>query len=185
MVKSHTLLTALFTGLVCISLIGGAAAQRQYHFGQEWAKIWIREDGSIDLLYNISITLDSGDPINWISIGQPRGDFFIDSAEDQYGNTLKTQDISSGSNYQVKVNLDSPLQAGETIWFTLLTNVARMIYSDETNAGNDGMQFTMSWFSVASIEDVRVLIVLPPCVDIIQKPVHYLPAGCRPARRSA
>jgi hypothetical protein len=165
MVKTHTLLAALFAVLVCVSLIGGATAQRQYHFRQEWAKIWMREDGSIDLLYNVSITLDSGDPINWINIGQPRGDFVIDSAMDQYGNTLATEDISSGSNYQVRVNLGSPLQAGETIWFTLLTNVARMVYDDETNPGNDGIQFTLSWFSEAMIEDVRVLIVLPPGVS--------------------
>ncbi len=165
MVKSLKLLAALIAGLVSISLIGGAAAQRQYFFGQEWAEIWIRPDGSIDLFYNISITLESGNPINWISIGQPRGDFFIDSAMDKYGNTLETEDVSSGDNYQVRVNLDSPLQAGETIWFTLLTNVARMVYDDETNPGNDGMQFTMSWFSEASIEDVRVLIVLPPGIS--------------------
>ena len=131
MVKAYTLLALLFAGLVCVSLIGGATAQKQYHFRQEWAKIWIREDGSIDLLYNVSLTLDSGDPINWISIGQPRGDFYIDSAEDQYGNTLATEGISSGSNYQVKVSLHSPLEAGENIWFTLLTNVARMVYDDE------------------------------------------------------
>jgi hypothetical protein len=100
MVKTHTLLAVLFAGLICVFLIGETTAQRQYHFGQEWAKIWIRENGSIDLLYNISITLDSGREINWVSIGQPRGDFYIDSAEDQYGNTLETEDIISGSNYQ-------------------------------------------------------------------------------------
>jgi hypothetical protein len=165
MVKTQALLVALFSALVFVSFVGGVAAQRQYHFGQEWAEVWIRQDGSIDLFYNISITLDSGDPINWISVGQPRGDFFIDSAMDQYGNTLDTQDISSRSNYQVKVNLDSPLEAGETLWFTLLTNVARMIYEDETNPGNDGIQFTMSWFSEAIIEDLRVLVVLPPDVS--------------------
>jgi hypothetical protein len=165
MVKIQALLVALFAVLVFVSFVGGAAAQRQYHFGQEWAEIWIRENGSIDLLYNVSITLDSGDPINWITIGQPRSDFFIDSAMDQYGNTLETQDISSGSNYQVRVNLNSPLEAGETVWFTLLTNVAGMIYEDETNPGNDGMQFTISWFSEATIKDLRLLIVLPPGVS--------------------
>lgn len=164
MVKTHALLVALLPGLVYVSLIGGAAALQQYRFGQEWAKIWINPDGSIDLFYNISITLDSGDDIKWISVGQPQVDFFIDSAKDQYGNILETQDASSGSNYQVRVNLDSPLKAGETVWFTLLTNVPHMIYEDETNPGNDGMQFTMSWFIEAVIEDLRVLIVLPPGV---------------------
>jgi hypothetical protein len=164
MVKTHTLLAVLFAGLICVFLIGETTAQRQYHFGQEWAKIWIRENGSIDLLYNISITLDSGREINWVSIGQPRGDFYIDSAEDQYGNTLETEDIISGSNYQVNVSLHSPLEAGETIWFTLLTNVGHMVYDDETNPGNDGIQFTISWFQ-ATVENVRVLIVLPPYIS--------------------
>jgi hypothetical protein len=155
----------LFVNVVCISFIPGVVGQRQYFFGQEWAEVWINSDGSIDLFYNVSLTLDSGEEINWISIGQPKGNFFLGSAVDQFGNTLSIEDISSGSDYKVRVNLNSPLQAGQTIWFTLITNVARMIYMDETNPGNDGMQFTMSWFSEAIIEDVRVLIVLPPGIS--------------------
>ena len=165
MVKSSAVLVLLLVGLVCISFIPGVVAQRQYFFGQEWAQVWINSDGSIDLFYNVSLTLDFGDEINWISIGQPKGDFFVGSAVNQFGNTLETADISSGSDYKVRVNLDSPLQAGQTVWFTLVTNVAHMIYEDETNPGNDGMQFTLSWFSEAVIEDARVLIVLPPGVS--------------------
>jgi len=162
MVKFSAFLVIIIVGIACISFIPQVDAQRQYFFGQEWAQIWIRQDGSIDLFYNVSLTLDFGQEINWISIGQPKGDFTIGSAEDQFGNTLETADISSGNDYKVRVNLDSPLQAGQTIWFTLLTNVANMIYLDETNPENDGMQFTLSWFSEVGIKDARVLIVLPP-----------------------
>jgi hypothetical protein len=162
MVKFSAFLVIIIVVLACISFIPQVDSQRQYFFGQEWAKVWIRPEGSIDLFYNISLTLDVGQEINWISIGQPKGDFTIGSAEDQFGNTLEWSDISSGSDYKIRVNLDSPLQAGQTIWFTLLTNVAHMIYVDETNPGNDGMQFTLSWFSEVGIEDARVLIVLPP-----------------------
>ncbi len=162
MVKFSAFLVIIIVGITCISFIPQVDAQRQYFFGQEWAQIWIRQDGSIDLFYNVSLTLDFGQEINWISIGQPKGDFTIGSAEDQFGNTLETSDISSGNDYKVRVNLDSPLQAGQTIWFTLLTNVANMIYLDETNPENDGMQFTLSWFSEVGIKDARVLIVLPP-----------------------
>jgi hypothetical protein len=165
MVKSSTLLVLVLVGLAYISVIPGVVAQRQYYFGQEWTQVWINSDGSIDLFYNVSLTLDFGQEINWISIGQPKGDFTIGSAVDQYGNTLETDDISSGNDYKARVNLDSPLQAGQTVWFTLVTNVAHMIYDDETNPGNDGMQFTLSWFSEAVIEDARVLIVLPPGVS--------------------
>ena len=164
MVKSFTVFVLVIIGLLCISGIPSVDGQRQYFFGQEWAQVWIRSDGSIDLLYNVSLTLDFGQEINWVSIGQPKGDFTIGSARDQYGNTLETADISSGSDYNVRVNLDSSLQPGQTVWFTLVTNVAHMIYDDETNPGNDGMQFTLSWFSEAVIKDGRVLIVLPPRV---------------------
>lgn len=165
MVKSSTVLVLVIVAFVCISAIPEVGAQRQYYFGQEWAQIWINSDGSIDLFYNVSLTLDSGQEINWVSIGQPKGDFTVGSAVDQYGNVLETSDISSGSDYKVRVNLDSSLQAGQTVWFTVVTNVASMIYDDETNPGNDGMQFTLSWFSEAVIEDARVLIVLPPGIS--------------------
>ncbi len=165
MVKSSAVLVLLLICLISFSFIPGVLAQRQYYFGQEWAKIWVNQDGSIDVFYNVSLTLDFGEEINWVSIGQPKGDFTIDSAVDQFGNILNTQDISSGSDYKVRVNFDTPLQAGQTIWFTLLTNVAHMIYVDETNPGNDGMQFILSWFSEANILDARILIVIPPGVS--------------------
>lgn len=164
MVKFSSVLVLLLIGLICFSFIPGVVAQRQYYFGQEWVKIWIRQDGSIDLFYNVSLTLDSGQEINWVSIGQPKGDFTVGSAVDQFGNILDTDDISSGSDYKVRVNFDTPLQAGQTIWFTLITNVAHMIYVDETNPGNDGMEFTLSWFP-EEILNARLLIVIPPGVS--------------------
>lgn len=165
MVKTSALLVSLLVILVCFSFIDEVHSQRQYFFGQEWAEVWINRDGSVDLFYNVSITLDSGQQINWVSIGQPQGDFTIGSALDQYGNSLQTADISSGNDYKVRIDLDSPLEAGQTVWFTLVTNVANMIYEDETNPGNDGMQFILSWFSEATVEDARVLIVLPPGIS--------------------
>jgi len=165
MVKSKAIMVLFLAGLAFLSTTNQVYAQRDYYFGQEWEKIWINSDGSIDLFYNISITLDYGDNINWISIGQPKSDFTIGQAVDQNGNILQTEDISSSNDYKVRVNLNTPLEAGETIWFTLLTNVAQMIIEDQTNPGNDGMQFTASWFSEAPIIDSRILIVLPPGVS--------------------
>ena len=163
MVKTKTILLTLLLVLACTSIISQVSAQRQYYFEQEWAKIWINQDGSIDLFYNISLTLDSGDNINWISVGQPTYDFTIGPAQDQFGNTLQTSDISTSNDYKVRVDLNSPLREGETIWFTLTTNVAKMIFEDQINPGNDGMQITLSWFP-AAILDSRVTIILPPQV---------------------
>jgi hypothetical protein len=163
MVKKNRFLVSLVVLSVLMMFVGTAMAQRQYHFGQEWVKIWINQDGSIDLFYNMSITLDSGLNINYVNIGQPKGDFTIGEAKDQYGHTLSTKDASSGSDYKVQVSLNSSLGAGQTVWFTLITNVAHMIYED--NQTNVGMEFKPTWWPEATVLDLRVSIVLPPGVN--------------------
>jgi len=162
MVKARSLLVTLSAVFILVTLVGTVTAQRDYHLEHEWVKIWINpENGSIDLLYDISITLDSGPDINFVYIGQPQHDFTIGSAMDQYGHTLVATDASSGSDYKVRVNLHEPLKAGQTVRFNLTTNVARMIYEDTQNPGNVGMQFIPTWWQEASVIDLRVLIVLP------------------------
>ena len=153
--------------LTAISLSVGlvSAQNRVYTFDHEWAQIFINQDGTIDLTYNVTLTLASGDAINYVRLGQPKADFTRGEAVDQYGHQLETSDSSSGSNYQVQVNLYQPLTAGNTIWFTITTNVAGMISNDTQNPGNFGMQFAPQWMSVP-INDVRVQIVLPPNVAI-------------------
>jgi len=161
MVKIQHLLVALFTIFIFITLVGTVTAQRQYHLEHEWAKIWINQDGTIDLLYDISITLDSGDAINFAYVGQPKSDFTIGTAMDQYGHNLTTTDASEGNDYKVRVNLYTPLPAGQTVRFNLTTNVAHMVWQDEDNPGNVGMQFIPCWWDYASVHELQVRIVLP------------------------
>ena len=163
--------------ILFVSFLGKVNAQRQqrlecvvawtraYNLEHEWVKIWINQDGTIDLSYNITIKLDSGDDINYVIVGQPNGYFTIGEAADQYGNSLVAYDVSSGSDYRVRVNLATPLTAGQSIWFTLITNVAHMIYEDIQNPGNVGMQFVPCWWAT-TIYDLRVLIVLPLNVTV-------------------
>ncbi len=167
MVKTRSLLVPLSALFVLMVFVGAAFAawEGTFHLEHEWVKIWINpEDGSIDLLYDISITLDSGDDINFVLIGQPQRDFTIGSAMDQYGHNLKAADVSSGSDYRVQVNLSSPLMAGQTVRFNLTTNVARMIYEDTQT--NVGMKFTPTWWEEARVLDLQVQIVLPPGVTV-------------------
>ena len=163
MVKNHHLLVALAVTFILMMLIGGAFAAwtGTYHLGHEWAKIWINQDGTIDLFYNISITLDSGDDINYVFVGQPKPDFTIGQAADQHGHKLETSDASSGTDYKVQVNLYSPLRAGQTIWFTLITNVANMIDKDTMNPGNVGMAFTPCYWEDARVDELRIAVVFP------------------------
>jgi len=163
MVKTHSLLVTLCTLFILTTFVG-TVAQRQYHLEHEWAKIWINQDGTIDLLYDISITLDSGDDINFVYIGQPQRDFTIGTAKDQYGHTLTATDASSGSDYKVRVYLHEPLRAGQTVRFNLTTNVADMIYLDTQT--NVGMKFKPTWWQEASVLDLQVQVVLPPGVTI-------------------
>jgi len=176
MVKPRFLLVTLSVLAILVTFVGTVEAQRQYQLDHEYAEIWINpEDGTIDLLYDISLTLNSGSAINYVYIGQPTGDFDIGTAEDQQGNTLSASDASSGSDYKVRVDLNSPLSAGQTVRFSLITNVAGMIWEDTQNSGNVGMQFTPTWWDEASVLDLRVLIVLPSGVtqDMVKTSVDW------------
>lgn len=164
MVKIRLLLSIALIVFVLVAFSSVFAAERIYQIKREWVKIWINQNGSIDLFYNITVTLESGDNINYVLIGQPNGYFTIGEAFDQYNKSLLTSDASYGSDYKVRVNLVSPLKAGETIWFTLITNVAHMIYEDATNPGNVGMSFIPCWWPV-KVSDLRILIVLPVGVN--------------------
>jgi len=169
MVKPRSLLILLSVTVILGTFVGTSVSQeeRQYYLNHESAKIWINpEKGSIDLLYEINITLDSGREIRFVEVGQPQRDFMIGNAVDQYGNTLTTSDVSSGSDYKVRVYLHSPLTAGQTVRFSLTTNVANMIYEDPENTSNVGMQFIPTWWEEARVLDLQVQIVLPSGVKV-------------------
>jgi len=149
--------TAYFCG--CVN-----AQNLVYSVDHEWAQIFINQDGTIDLTYNITLTVSSG-VVHGFYVGQPKADFIPGESVDQYGHTLAVADASSGNDYRVDVTLDQPLNAGNSIWFTVTTNVAGMIYNDTTNQGNYGMEFAPQWTPVP-INDVRVQIVLPTGVTV-------------------
>jgi len=165
MVKKHLLLFALSVVFIFMMLVGTATAQRVYHIDQEWVKIWINpQNGTIDLFYNVSLTLVSGLDINFVYVGQPQPEFTIINATDQDGHALVATDASYGNHFRVNVTLHSPLEAGQTIWFTLTTNVAHMIWEDTPE--NVGMEFIPTWWEEAIVLDLRVLIVLPSNVTV-------------------
>lgn len=164
--KRFHLWVIAFAIVISLSSISATTAQeRSYHIEHEWIKIWINQDGTIDLFYDMSLTLDSRPNINYVLIGQPQGDFEIGEAFDQYGHQLTMSDASSGSDYKVRVNLYEPLRAGQTVRFNLTTNVAHMIWEDTQNKGNVGMKFTPTWWEQASVYDLRILVVLPTGVS--------------------
>jgi len=167
MVKPTSLvLIVLFVFTLSGSLVSNVNAQNLvYSVDHEWAQIFINQDGTIDLAYNISVTVTSG-TMHGFYVGQPNSDFTPGQAIDHHGNNLQVVDASSGGDYRVDVTLNQPLTAGNSIWFQVTTNVAGMIRNDTTNPGNYGMQFIPQWISDVPISDVRVQIVLPPEVTV-------------------
>jgi hypothetical protein len=166
MVKRILVLVAtLALAFTTIYFSGCANAQNiVYSVDHEWAQLFINQDGTIDLTYNITLTVTSG-VVHGFYVGQPTSDFTPGEAIDQYRHSLGVADASSGSDHRVDVTLYQPLNAGESIWFTVTTNVAGMISNDTTNPGNYGMEFAPQWTDVP-INDVRVQIVLPQGVTV-------------------
>jgi hypothetical protein len=154
------LATIALTTLLLLSPHAVKAQDIQYHLDHEYATIWINQDGTIDLLYDMSITCDQGN-ISYVNVGQPNGDFTIGPAEDQNGRFLQTGDASQGQDYKVKVNLHAPITDGESIRFTLLTNVGHMIWEDEQTPENVSMQFIPCWWKDAKVNELHVRTVLP------------------------
>ncbi len=167
MVKQTSLiLIVLFIFTLAGSLASNVNAQNLvYSVNHEWAQIFINQDGTIDLTYNITMTVTSG-TMHGFYVGQPNSDFTPGQAIDQYGNNLQVVDASNGGDYRVDVTLNQPLTVGNSVWFQVTTNVAGMIRNDTTNPGNYGMQFIPQWISDVPISDVRVQIVLPPEVTV-------------------
>ncbi len=158
--RTYLLVVLLALSVVLIGLNTVNAQNTVYSVDHQYTQIFINQDGTIDLTYNITLTVASG-VIHGFYVGQPKNDFTLGQAVDQYGNNLQVSDASSGGDYRVDVTLNPPLTAGNSIWFTVTTNVAGMIYNDTKNPGNLGMQFAPEWTDVP-INDVRVQIVLPP-----------------------
>jgi len=164
--KIPFLFTLLMILAVAVSAASSVNAQNlTYTVDHQWAQIFINQDGTIDLTYNITLTVTSG-VLHGFYVGQPKSDFTPGQAVDQYGNTLQVVDASSGNDYRVDVTLNQPLTTGQSVWFTVTTNVAGMISNDTQNPGNFGMQFIPQWISDTAISDVRVQIVLPPDVTV-------------------
>jgi hypothetical protein len=167
MVKSHLLTIALTIFLVQMTISSAYAQNLSFSLDPEGVTIWINQNGYVDLLYNITLKQDAGSSdLHWLEIGQPTADFTIIQAMDQYGNPLQASDSSSGKDYKVRVQLHSTLVAGETLSFSLMSNVTNMIYNDsKMNPGNVGMQFIPAWLTMARVPDLRVKIFLPEGVD--------------------
>ncbi|MCW4001249.1 MAG: DUF2207 domain-containing protein [Candidatus Bathyarchaeota archaeon] len=161
--RAQLLLAFLLACILAASAFSFSQAQSpSYTVNQEWAQLFINQDGTVDLTYNMSLTVTSG-TLSAFDLGQPNTDFTIGEAVDQYGNQLHTYKFN---DEVASVDFHTPLTAGESIWYIITTNVAGMMQTDSTNEGNLGMEFTPQWDKTVPISDVRVQIVFPEGVTV-------------------
>src|SRR5674536_5151 len=125
--RAPLILIALLISALAVSAASSVKAQHLvYSVDHEWAQIFINQDGTIDLIYNITVSVSQG-TMHGFYVGQPNSDFTPRTAVDQNGNSLQVVDASSGGDYRVDVTLNQPLTAGQSVWFQVTTNVASMI----------------------------------------------------------
>lgn len=174
MLKRHVHFSLIFLSLFLLfSLWIAPFARAQgvtYAVSQEWVKIWINTDRSIDVQYNLTVTYLSGAPEGIVTVGMPKGGFQIQNVSDLSGSVLQFEDASQDSFYRIDVHLvslGSNVVLNNPYTFTVYAVVPDMVQADETNSGNVGMLFYPTTFSPVSgsIADLRVAIVLPPGVN--------------------
>lgn len=107
------------------------AQDNTYRVDRQWVQVFINDDGTVDLIYNLTVTVTQG-TIRAFDVGQPSRDFTIGKAVDQYGNQLNTYSYTPDV---ASVDFNQPLNTGDSIWYTITTNVAGMISNDTTNPG--------------------------------------------------
>lgn len=164
MVK-HVFLPAVTIAVLAAATFSAGFANAQspvYTVNQEWAQLFINPDGTVDLIYNMSLTVTYG-TMRAFDLGMPTQDFTVGTARDQYGNPLNTYKYTSEV---ASVDFKQPLNAGESIWYTITTNVAGMLSNDTTNPGNLGLMFSPQWDRNYPVNNVRVQIVMPDGVGV-------------------
>ncbi len=77
MVKHIYFLAVILALTIAIAASSAVHAQNiVYSVDHQWAQIFINQDGTIDLTYNITLTTNSG-VIHGFYVGQPKSDFTI------------------------------------------------------------------------------------------------------------
>lgn len=170
--SSISIITSLL--LLSVFFIFAEGAPVTYRVSKEWVQIWVNDDGSIDILYNITLIYTSGSPEGIITVGMPKKGFQIQYVRDVEGNDLEYQPISNGDFYGVEIKLRKPVELNRPNVIIVYAVVPEMIYKDENNPGNVGLKIYPSTFDDAEfpIGNIRAAIVLPEGVK--EDEIKYL-----------
>ncbi len=160
-------LLLLITTLAAISYVSSNvyAQELRYRILREYVTLTVESDATCILVYNLTIMVDSGAIRRYVAVGMPNPYFIvIEAREVETGKEISYVEHRDGE-YSVEMKVSSPIRAGESRTFILVVEVTNLVFKDETNPGNVGLQFIPSWFPV-EVEDLRLTIILPPGVGI-------------------
>ena len=136
-----------------------------YSVTQEWVRVEIFQDRSINIFYNITFSYLSGSPQGIFTLGMPKAGYQIQLVEDSSGTSLEYKN-SVYTSIGIDITLKKPIRINEPINFIAYAAVPDMIFRDDMNPGNVGMQFFPSTFeSSMGTEDLRLQIILPSGVQ--------------------
>jgi hypothetical protein len=132
-----------------------------YGVTQEWVRVEINHDGSLNIFYNITFQYLSGSPQGIFTLGMPKAGYQIQAVEDIAGDSLEYKS-SVYTAIGIDITLKKPIILNQPIRFLVYATVPDMVFPDEINPGNAGMQFFPSTFDGSiGTEDLRLQIILP------------------------
>jgi len=132
-----------------------------YGVTQEWVRVEINHDGSLNIFYNITFQYLSGSPQGIFTLGMPKAGYQIQAVEDLAGDSHEYKS-SVYTAIGIDITLKKPIILNQPIRFLVYATVPNMVFPDEINPGNAGMQFFPSTFDGSiGTEDLRLQIILP------------------------
>jgi hypothetical protein len=166
------LTAALLLAGLLLALPGPIARAQDYGFtvDRNLAWVYIQEDGSVDIVYRITFTCDSGaHPIDIVDIGLPNQYYDLTTAtatidDLPVASIRKSEWLDNG----VEVHLGSEkIMPGETGRVRLEITNPHMVYQDSEDAGYASVLFSPNWFGsefTHGTTDLRVTMYFPPGV---------------------
>jgi hypothetical protein len=173
----HQRLVRLLTGLFLASLLfvfpGGIAQAQDYRFSMDSNLVWvyIEEDASINIIYDITYTCDPGaHPIDIVDIGLPNDYYDLSSAtatinDQPVTGIYKSEWLDTG----VEIHLgNNTIMPGQTGTVHLEINNPHMVYQDKEDQDYASVRFYPHYYDSANVHGttfLRLSIYFPPGVQ--------------------
>jgi len=133
------------------------ASSANFRVDELRATVWINEDGSIDLYYQVKVTCESGTLSN-LTMYLPGRKFILGEAFDDQGSEIE---VSLGEDGTVPIlTFTKPILEGASLRFNFTANVQNMILQEVGSTNKTVLNFTpVTWN--ATVMMIQVFVVLP------------------------